>query len=275
MSKNIKLFGSDLFSQLIYQRLSKHHDIKFHCKYCPNLCSSFGDINIVASFGVKIPSNIVENNGLWLNVHPSILPEYRGPTPLEHNLLYGNQMGVTLIRLAERIDSGDIYAQRKIPYVLQPYHQSLVYHADTAADLLLKNLPYINDIQTTPQIGVPTFSRKLKPDLAFIDFNSTTNIDILRRFYAISHRYRLRTKWRSHQMFINRLNISNINLKPGVFTINENGTINVGCKSGSLLISCVSRISGIKCDPASFFHGLRYKEKSGHFPERFSESFVG
>ena len=262
------LLGSDLFSTVIYNGLKKKFDIKFMCKYCSDP-SKYSDINIVASYGIKIPQNVVDH-GKWLNVHPSLLPEFRGPTPLEYGLLYGKRMGITLITLNEKIDSGELYAQLEIPYKLQPYYKTNIYHAEQAVELLSAILPNINQIKTIPQCGPISYTKKLDSKLAMVEFSKLDAIDIVKRYYSISHRYSLRTFWRKHLMFIHDLQEIDTPLSPGEFQIHDN-FFDVGCKSGSLRISKVSRTTGILCDPKSYFNGLRYSDNHGTFNKYASE----
>lgn len=75
------------------------------------------DLIIVASYGKIIPESILSlpSHGV-LNVHPSLLPLYRGPSPIESALLDGVQeTGVTIIKLDNEIDHGPILAQSHEP----------------------------------------------------------------------------------------------------------------------------------------------------------------
>lgn len=74
------------------------------------------DIALVYSYGNIIPAEllIMPKYGFW-NIHPSLLPRYRGPAPIAYSLFLGeNQTGVTLIQMDEKIDHGPIIAQEKI-----------------------------------------------------------------------------------------------------------------------------------------------------------------
>lgn len=73
------------------------------------------DIGIVASFGQIIPKKTIDlfPRGI-LNIHPSLLPQYRGPTPVQTALLNGDrQTGVTIIKLDEKVDHGGVLAQEE------------------------------------------------------------------------------------------------------------------------------------------------------------------
>ena len=69
---------------------------------------------VLASFGVLIPSEVLElfePEGI-LNIHPSLLPLYRGPSPIESAILAGdNDFGVSVMKLAPEMDAGPIYWQ--------------------------------------------------------------------------------------------------------------------------------------------------------------------
>jgi methionyl-tRNA formyltransferase len=73
------------------------------------------DCLIAVSFGRLIPKKILDAaGGRTINVHPSILPKYRGPSPITTALLNGDiQTGISLIKIEEKFDTGDIYAQLK------------------------------------------------------------------------------------------------------------------------------------------------------------------
>lgn len=70
---------------------------------------------IVASYGKIIPEKFLQIPAhQTLNVHPSILPKLRGPSPLETAILEEKETGVTIMRLDEEMDHGPIAAQKKI-----------------------------------------------------------------------------------------------------------------------------------------------------------------
>jgi len=74
------------------------------------------DLIIVAAYGQILPKEILEipKNGS-LNVHPSLLPKYRGPTPIQTAILNGDKKtGVTIILMDEKIDHGPIINQRAL-----------------------------------------------------------------------------------------------------------------------------------------------------------------
>ena len=73
------------------------------------------DVIVVAAYGLFLPADILESPPLrCLNVHPSLLPRHRGPSPVATAVLDGDEAtGVTVMRLDEGMDTGPIVAQEE------------------------------------------------------------------------------------------------------------------------------------------------------------------
>lgn len=102
------------------------------------------DIIIVAAYGKILPKNVLEIPGFGaLNIHPSLLPKYRGPSPLQNAILEGeNTTGTTIILMDENVDTGAILAQEKMFIGSdEKYPELLTKAASVSAELLLKTLP--------------------------------------------------------------------------------------------------------------------------------------
>ncbi len=71
------------------------------------------DVAVLASFGAFIPEKIIKSIKYGIiNIHPSLLPKWKGPSPIQYTLLHGNtQTGATLIELDNEIDHGPILSQ--------------------------------------------------------------------------------------------------------------------------------------------------------------------
>jgi len=73
------------------------------------------EVAVLASFGAIIPNEVLNlfPHGI-INIHPSLLPKYRGPTPVQTAILNGDKTtGVTIIKLDEQLDHGPILSQTK------------------------------------------------------------------------------------------------------------------------------------------------------------------
>ncbi|MDX6467527.1 MAG: methionyl-tRNA formyltransferase [Gaiellaceae bacterium] len=100
------------------------------------------DTVVVAAYGLLIPDGLLDR-GLWLNVHPSLLPRWRGAAPIERALMAGDaRTGVTIHRTTSELDAGPIAAQEA--FELQPDDDAgAVYarSAEIAARLISDVLP--------------------------------------------------------------------------------------------------------------------------------------
>ena len=83
---------------------------------CAELRSLSPDAVVTAAYGRFVPATLLEVPPLGcLNIHPSLLPRYRGPSPVVSAILNGDDVtGVTVMKLDEGMDSGPILAQREV-----------------------------------------------------------------------------------------------------------------------------------------------------------------
>ncbi|OHA59513.1 MAG: methionyl-tRNA formyltransferase [Candidatus Vogelbacteria bacterium RIFOXYD1_FULL_46_19] len=101
------------------------------------------DLAVVASYGQLIPTKILDFfQRRVLNIHPSLLPRYRGATPLESAILAGDsETGVTIMEIDENMDHGPILDQTKIPLTNQDYFTLRREAAEAGAQLLAEVVP--------------------------------------------------------------------------------------------------------------------------------------
>ena len=114
------------------------------------------DVIVVAAYGLFLPSEILELPLLGcLNIHPSLLPRHRGPSPVATAILEGDaETGVSLMKLDEGMDSGPILAQGPSPIGEDEDTESLTSRLfEMGAQLLIKTLPDWADdkINAVPQ----------------------------------------------------------------------------------------------------------------------------
>jgi methionyl-tRNA formyltransferase len=125
------------------------------------------DIIIIAAYGRILPSDVVNLPPLGcVNIHPSLLPRHRGPSPVAFTLLEGDETaGVTLMLLDEEMDSGPILAQEEHALLPQDTVETLTDRLfREGAMLLVENLPLYarGDITPKPQEeAFATYTRKL------------------------------------------------------------------------------------------------------------------
>lgn len=102
------------------------------------------DLAIVAAYGKIIPKNILDIPRYGtINVHPSLLPKYRGASPIQNAILNGNKKtGITIMKIDEEMDHGPIFAQEELPIADSDTYESLSQKlALMGAELLIKTIP--------------------------------------------------------------------------------------------------------------------------------------
>jgi methionyl-tRNA formyltransferase len=102
---------------------------------------------VAVAYGLLVPRPLLERQR-WLNVHPSLLPRWRGAAPVERALMAGDaETGVTIIELVEELDAGPIAAQEAFPIAEDDDAGAVYAKAAAVAADLLATLP----TETTPQ----------------------------------------------------------------------------------------------------------------------------
>ena len=144
--------------------------------------SASPDLIVVIAFSQKVSQNIVQlpPKGA-INVHSSLLPKYRGAAPINWAIINGEkETGVSIITLADKLDSGDILAQTKTPIEPDENAGQLSDRLSLLAALLL--LETIDAIEsgkanyTKQDNSLATKAPKLKKSDGFIDFNEPAQI---------------------------------------------------------------------------------------------------
>ena len=142
------------------------------------------DVVVVAAYGVLIPEPALDR-ALWLNVHPSLLPRWRGAAPIERALMAGDrETGVTIHRTSAELDAGPIAAQRAFPIGEDDDFGSISARAaELAAELLDEVLP---EPSFTPQPAEGlTYAEKIGPADRELDW-SRPPAELLDQIRALS-----------------------------------------------------------------------------------------
>jgi methionyl-tRNA formyltransferase len=140
---------------------------------------------VVAAYGALIPEVLLERT-LWLNVHPSLLPRWRGAAPVERALMAGDdEMGVTIHRTTAELDAGPVAAQES--FAIGPDDDAGAVYA-RAGEVAAQLLEDVLDGETsfTPQAeeGV-TYAERLTPADRELDWSRPPE-ENLNRIRALS-----------------------------------------------------------------------------------------
>jgi methionyl-tRNA formyltransferase len=159
---------------------------------------------VVAAYGALIPESLLERT-LWLNVHPSLLPRWRGAAPVERAIMAGDrETGVTIHRTTAELDAGPIAAQRAFPIETDDDAGAVYAKAGPlAVELLGEVLSGTPDFRPQPEEGA-TYAERLTPADRELDWNRSPT-ELLNRIRALSPHIgakglvdgRLLTVWRA------------------------------------------------------------------------------
>ena len=130
------------------------------------------DMVVVVSYGVILRDNVL-NSAPCVNIHPSDLPKYRGPSPIRSAIYNGDKTSaVCLMQITAEMDAGDVYMRRAFDIGENDTNtdvEKIV--SEIGADMLVKYLENPSAYNATPQIGEPTFTRKFTGADEFIDWS--------------------------------------------------------------------------------------------------------
>jgi methionyl-tRNA formyltransferase len=197
------------------------------------------DMNVVVAYGQIIPAPIIyypRYNSI--NLHFSLLPKYRGASPVHWSILNGEKnTGVTVFELNEKMDSGDILSMQELPILPGEYaHELEVRLAIIGSGLLCRTIDQIDSILHTKQDhSEATFAPLLKKEDGRLDWTKNA-IEIDRNIRAF-------TPWPSAFSFFDQKRIKLIRGKkqngkppsqtPGeILDVNKSG-IQVSCGQNS------------------------------------------
>ena len=130
------------------------------------------DMVVVVSYGVILRENVLES-APCINIHPSDLPKYRGPSPIRTAIYNGDKKSaVCLMNITSELDAGDVYIRREFDIGENDTNtdvEKIV--SKIGADMLTEYLANPSAYKATPQIGEPTFTRKFTSDDEIIDWS--------------------------------------------------------------------------------------------------------
>ena len=141
------------------------------------------DLAVVVAYG-RLISDALLNNGLFVNLHFSLLPRWRGAAPMERAVLAGDEVtGVCVMKLVKELDAGPIYQVRQVPLgreiILSDLADQLSRLANEAlGDELSKGDDAFSN--AAEQVGEPTYAHKLSADDLRIDWEASSD-EVLRK----------------------------------------------------------------------------------------------
>ena len=201
----IIFFGNGPLADFALDVLKPNCTILFHAKNKEDLSmvkkiksENPNALGILASFGVLIKQDVLdlfEPEGI-LNIHPSLLPKYRGASPIESAILNGdNDFSVSIMKLVPAMDAGPIYYQTTLKNL--PLNKTTIYQAlaQSGSTWLCDNLKNFLSFHKTPDVSLfpkyhlqdnqsATFTKKLDKSMSFLSPKTDTAEITLRKIIA-------------------------------------------------------------------------------------------
>lgn len=160
------------------------------------------DLSIVVAYGKILPESLIKLPKLGtINIHYSLLPKYRGASPLQSTLLNGDtKTGVSIQQMAYKLDSGPIIASKEIDIDLNETKENLKNKLiDLGVNLLSEIIPNIIDKNIQPKIqeeSDATFCTKIKKE--------DGELDLSKNGFENYNKYRAFDGWPGTYFFINK-----------------------------------------------------------------------
>ncbi len=190
-SPSFVFFGSSQFSKYVLEALKEKG-------FSPILCVTRAkdplpelpeaDVYVVASFGKILPKEVIDKPKFkTLNVHPSLLPKLRGPSPIQNAIINEIETGVSIMRLDEKMDHGPILAQEKVSLVPFPDYYRVVEEklGKAGGELLAKVLSkWVNGeiVESAQDESLATYTKIIKKEDS--DISNDSPEQALKKVYA-------------------------------------------------------------------------------------------
>jgi methionyl-tRNA formyltransferase len=166
---------------------------------------------VVCAYGLYIPPRLLERS-LFLNVHPSLLPRWRGAAPVERAILAGDEeTGVTIHETVAELDAGPVAAQERFPIGDADAGEVFTRSAEVGARLVNA---VIEQPQFEPQQGETTYAEKIAP--ADRELDLTDAVGAWRRIRALSPHIGARAELHGRRLTIWRARLDDGELVPEV-----------------------------------------------------------
>ncbi len=212
---------------------------------------------VLASFGVIIKNDVLElfePEGI-LNIHPSLLPKYRGPSPIETAILNGDtEFGVSIMKLVSEMDAGPIYYANSYQFSLTTTKDE-IYHtlAADAAKHLAETLKSKNLSTPKEQTGTPTFTQKFDKSMSPLNPQEKTAEELNNQIRAFSGFPKSTYRFNSLDCIIISAHVAT---PEEVQNLSDTKSLSIECYDKSILLIDEIQPAGRKImDAKSFING--------------------
>jgi len=189
-------------------------------------------IGVLSSYGRIIPQSIIDlfHPGI-INIHPSLLPLYRGPSPIETAIVNGDtRTGVSIMKLTAEMDAGPVYAQE--PYELDGTETAPELYETLSAlggRMLVETLPGIieGNLLPTPQQNTPIYCYLLKKEDGVLRANKLTAIQAERKVRAYLEYPKTRVEIADHFVIATKAHVVEVKESPIDVTFKDSSHLHI------------------------------------------------
>ena len=214
------------------------------------------DFILVAAYGQILPKDILDI-APCINLHASLLPNYRGASPIQESLLNDDSFtGVTSMLMEEGLDSGDIlgFQYLKITRTME-VNEAFEKLSHIAAQLTITTLDNFENINAIKQNeSLVTFCKKIKKDDGLVDFCDAKKLFLKYKAYSYWPGVFLSSELKLKDIELNE-ELSQNN-EGEILEINKDFIL-IGCKKGSLKIKTLQAPSKKAMSSVDFVRGQR------------------
>jgi len=239
-----------------------------HPEMIAKLKSCRPEIMLVAAFGQMLKKTVLEipEKGVF-NIHPSLLPRYRGAAPVEHAILNREQAtGVTIIAVTQQIDSGPILSQKKVE--IRPDEDTPALSrrlAEIGAELAAEGLKQVENgtAALTPQAeNAATYAAKISKKDGLIDWHKNA-AEIAAKVRAFVRWPRTYTFYNGREIIICGTGPVNraappSTAKPGTVLRADKNGIEVACGRSSILLTELQAAGKKRLPAEEFIRGFHF-----------------
>lgn len=218
------------------------------------------DISIVAQYGKIIPGALIDTptHGT-LNIHTSLLPKYRGASPIQSAIMNGDtQTGVTIMQMDEGLDTGPILIQKEINILPDETYRELdVRLAELGSNALREAIPLYIDgtLQPVPQDNEQaTICKQLTRESGRIDWDQSAQ-DIYNQYRGLTPWPGVWTMLGDKRLKILSASLGSKKLDSGALAL-DGKTLIIGTRDGVLVAHTVQLEGKKPMDGRDFFNGL-------------------
>ena len=232
------------------------------------------DLILVVAYGLLVPKKILELPKYGcVNIHASLLPRWRGASPMEHAIMSGDKnIGISYMKMSEGLDEGPVYEMHECSLkeydTLHTVEEKFIQLSEKYLVSFLDNLESGSIKHKAQDENKATFSPKIDKKFLQIDWQGDSSIEIIRKINALGSKYGTHSFLGGKRVKIHRARRieSGIKHDPGYISVKDDKLV-VFCRdASSILIEQIQMEGKNKVSGKDFIAGyLDLIKKNGNF----------